>query len=106
MSGISFRMKVCVYLPLALFVLSTGMKEGLEMFCFFFCISLIFSHSLTWGGGRNEKRFTISSEAMIPQLQNCDTNANFTVSPGELNEMAAVQRFPQSRSLINGSNDY
>jgi len=28
---------------------------------------------------------------MAPQLQNCDADANFTASPGELKEMAAVQ---------------
>ena len=103
MPGISFRIKVCVYVSLAL----RDKRRPWDVLFYCFCISLIFSHSLTWRG-RHDKRcqpqslqkFAISSGVVIPQLQNCDAEANFTASPGELKEMAAVQWFPQSMVAV------
>ena len=98
-------MKVCVYVSLAL----RDERRLWDVLFYCFCIPLIFSHSLTWRGGHDKRcqpqslqKFAISSKAMAPQLQNCDADANFTASPGEL-KMAAVPWFTQSRCLINGS---
>lgn len=70
------------------------MKEDLEIFFF----NLTGPQSLSEGEHdikrhelESSEKLTIFSEAIIPQLQNCDANANFTVLPRELNEMASIE---------------